>query len=175
MQWVTRCYVQVRWMSSVRGLVQPAEVCLPLSLTRESHLPLGLRLLQLANLPPGEHLQSWFLIRHTNFLNPAVGGLHEGGEGEAQQGDGGLQEPVLQPSAQNSPAGCSWPPRGQATPGKKSTFAQSQNVSPPSISDWWESQNCEVDCEGSGNLAYSRTAPGINMTSVGLAYKMTLD
>ena len=175
MQWVTRCYVQVRWMSSVRGPVQPSEVCLPFSLTRESHLPLGLWLLQLANLPPGEHLQTWFLIPYTNFLNPAVGGLHEGGEGEAQQGDGGLQEPVLQPSAQNSPAGCSWPPRGQATPGKKSTFAQSQNVSPPSISDWWESQNCEIDCEGSGNLAYSRTAPGINMTSVGLAYKMTLD
>ena len=32
-----------------------------------------------------------------------------------------------------------------------------------------------VDFEGSGNLGYSRTALGINITSVGLAYKMTLD
>ena len=40
-------------MSAVRGPVQPPEVCLPLTLARESHLPLGLRLQQLANLPPG--------------------------------------------------------------------------------------------------------------------------
>ena len=129
-------------MSPVRGSVQPSEVCLPLSLARESDLPLGIRLLQLANLSPGEETPPQLIPYHFYWYThmsvgrvvtlriSAVRGLHEGGEGEAHQGDGGLQEPVpaaaaaAVPSTENSPAGPSGPGR-QETPGKN---PQSQNV-----------------------------------------------
>ena len=93
----------------------------------------------------------YIYIRVVTFPIAAVRGLHEGGEGEAQQGDGGLQEPIPAAAAAavsntaekcpGCPAGCSWP-RGQATPGKK--LCQSQNVC-PHPSDCWESQNSEAE------------------------------
>ena len=143
----------------MRRPLQSPKVRLPLALARKPNLPLGIRLLKLVDLPPGKlarHLYlvliawttskiynyDWSSASVTNFLSSAVWGLHEGGEGEAQQGDGGLQEQIL-PSPPHSPtAGCSCSWR-QAPPGKKqSSFALKASVhfSLPGIE-----QNCETE------------------------------
>ena len=143
----------------MRRPLQSPKVRLPLALARKPNLPLGIWLLKLADLPPGKlarHLYlvliawttskiynyDWSSASVTNFLSSAVWGLHEGGEGEAQQGDGGLQEQIL-PSPPHSPtAGCSCSWR-QAPPGKKqSSFALKASVhfSLPGIE-----QNCETE------------------------------
>ena len=54
------------------------------------------------------------------FWPAAVRGLHEGGEGASQQGDGGLQEPVL-PGPSSSP-GCSCSSRRETAPGRTWSF-----------------------------------------------------